>query len=267
MEKKFLVGNNAGCFKRMFGFFIDSMLITIITTLFTRIFVFTKSNIEAIKESNEEFDLLFGKVTIAGIKDYHIRYIAESPFYKSFVTILILSVIIAILYNFLSYIFLNSSTLGQKIFSLKVVNLRNDEKPSILKLFIRSILVQFPGKLLCFMIIGVCLYFINFHLYAPRDGFFNNLMIAVTSVSNIYTIGAAVFVLFLFWYDIYFITNRLILSDILSGTRVVEKGASEIVGNVNTFTSVMDGVLAYLEKFNNCLKDILKKWWGIIRRK
>ena len=265
MEKKVLVGNNAGCFKRMFGFFIDSILITIITTLFTRIFVFTKSNIEAINESAEEFGLLFGKVNIAGIKDYHIRYIAESPFYKSFVTILILSVIIAVLYNFLSYIFLNSSTLGQKIFSLKVVNLRNDEKPSILKLFIKSILVQFPGKLVYFMIIGQFLYFINFHLYAPRDGFFNNLMIAVTSISNIYTIGATIFVLFLFWYDIYFITNRLILSDILSGTRVVR--VSEVINNTNTFTSAMDGILAYMERFNAYLRGILKKWWGMIRKK
>ena len=248
MEKKVLVGNNAGCFKRMFGFFIDFILITIITTLFIGIFfvVFTKINIEAItNESAEEFGLLFGKVNIADVKDYHIKYTVESLakslfykignlYYKTFVVMLILSPIIAVLYNFLSYIFLNSSTLGQKVFSLKVVNLRNDEKPSILKLFIRSILVQFPGKLLYFMIIGASL-FINFHLYAPRDGFFNSLMIAI--ISNIYTIGVTVFILFLFWYSIYFITNRLILNDILSGTRVVEKITSEVINNVNTFTS------------------------------
>ena len=267
MEKKISVSSNAGCFKRIFGFFIDSLIITLITTFFTRIFIFTKGNTEAINKSAEEFSLLFGKVSIAGIKDYHIRYIAESPFYSSFVSILILSVIIAILYNFLSYVFLNSSTLGQKIFSLKVVNLKNDDKPNTLKLFIRSVLVQFPFKLIYFMIIGQFLYFINFHLYAPRDGIFNNLMIKIASISNVYTIGATVFVLFLFWYDIYFITNRLIMSDILSGTRVVEKRASEVVGNINTFTSVMDGILAYLDKFNDYLRSVLKKWIGIIKRK
>ena len=272
MTKKsnLLLNSNAGCFKRMFSFFIDSFIITLITTFFVKLFVFTKTRTIQINETIEEFKMLFGNIDVTNVKDYHIRFIVTSPIYDTFVLYIIFIILIAILYNFISYILFNR-TLGQRIFSLKIVNINNDEKANIFKLFIKAILVQFPIKMIYLMIIGQFLYLTNFHKYAPIDNFFTSILVNITSISNIYTIALFLFIFLLFWYDIYFITDRLILSDIISRTRVVEakKEIKSYIENENieksSFTSSMDFILDALYKLNKSLKNTLKKWINYLK--
>ena len=264
MKNKILMDNNAGAFKRVIAFLVDSFIITFITTVFTQFFVFTKKNLALINESSQEFTSLFGDVRFSHIKDYHIRYIVNSPIYDSFVDILLLSFFIAILYNFLCYFFWKSSTLGQKIFSLKVANITNNEKPNALKLVLKSIMVQLPTKLLYLMVIGQFLYLINFHKYAPNNGFMTWLLSFISSISNIYTISIVIVLLSLFWYGIYFILDRLILGDILSGTRVIEKSYIEQAKS-SSGLGAMDKILDYLGILNTYLSGVLKKWISMIK--
>ena len=268
MEKKDLA-KNAGCFKRIFSFFIDSFVITLITTFIVKMFVFTSSRITEINTARQEFIDAFGVVNIGNIEDYHIRFVVNSPIYDTFILYIYYIIIVAILYNFLSYLFFGS-TLGQKLLSLKVVNINNDNKPNCFKLFLKAILVQFPIKLIYLMIIGQLLYLVNFHKYAPLDNISTTILVNITSISNIYTIGLALFMFLLFWYDIYFITDRLILSDIISRTRVIENkkyktNQQDTMVEKSNFTSIVDWILDNLYKLNNSLKNTLKKWINYLK--
>lgn len=232
-------------------------------------FIFVSSRIANINSTKQEFVNVFGNVNISDIEDYHIRFIVNSPIYDTFILYIYYIIIVAVLYNFLSYLFFGS-TLGQKLLSLKVVNINNDNKPNCFKLFLKAILVQFPIKLIYLMIIGQLLYLVNFHKYAPIDGISTEILVNITSISNIYTIGLALFMFLLFWYDIYFITDKLILSDLISRTRVIEAkkynfNKQEVLVEKSNFTSIVDWILDGLYKVNTSLKNTLKKWINYLK--
>lgn len=264
-NKELILENNAGCFKRIFSFFMDSVFISILTTVIIKIFVLNKSRVEKINEVFAEFNNLFGKIRFGDIEDYHIRFIVNSQVFSSFLLYICVTIVVAVLYNFLMCYFFNA-TIGQKILSLKTVNINNNEKANPIKLFLKAILVQFPFKLTYLMIIGQILYLINFHKYAPINNVLTSILVNIVSISNLYVIGVVLFMFLLFWYDIYFITDKLILSDIISRTRVIEvKKVRNLESSSTSFTSVVDWVLDCLFKVNVSLKNTLKKWINYLK--
>ena len=269
MENKDLKINiNAKAFKRVASFFIDNILMNFIVVFFIQMLVFNSSNIKKIAEFGNEFKNLYGSIKLSEIKDYHVRYVVNSVIFDCFVNCLLITIIVSILYNFLSYLILNSSTIGQKIFSLKVVNIKDNNKPNIVKLFIKSLLVQLPFNIIYIM--GTCsmLYLLNFHLYAPMKNITTILLIKITAISNIYTLGVILLFLFLFWFNIYYICDRLILSDIISRTRVIDSRILDITNtNRKDITYYIDKLFEKLEKINNMLKNQLKKWIEFLKNR
>lgn len=261
-QKNIVVDNNAKAFKRILSFFIDYFFINVLLAFMVQWFVFTDKNITNINNSIAEFKTLFGSITLTNIKDHHIRFIVNSPIFSTFVCSLSLTFLMAIIYNFVSCLLLNSSTIGQKLLSLRVVNIKNDEKPNKFKLLLRSFLVNLPFMVIYVMIICQMLYLINFHLYAPINNFSTWFLVSITKISNIYTIGIALVFFFFFWFNIYYITNRLILSDILSRTRVVNSRIIDIKNNTEQkdATYYVDKIFDGIEKLNKILMEQLKKW-------
>lgn len=261
--KKYMeIISNAKWYKRVISFLLDVFFVNFIRTLLIQILVFSKNRAENIKDFYAEFNNLFGHIDITKIKDRHIRYVVNNPIFIYFLWILFIICVSGIIYGFLCTVFLNSSTLGQKILSLKVVNSKNNEKPNVLKLLIRSILVPLPMIIVFFLVLFQMLSFINFHVYAPRRNIIVISMINFTKIIDPYVIAVVLIVFVLFWYDIYYITNGLIMSDILSGTRVINSKflSLEVSKNENSkdFVYFGDKILDGLEKVNGYLFSKVK---------
>lgn len=268
-QKNVLINNNAKAFKRIFSCFIDYFFINILLAFTVQWFVFTDKNIGKINTSIAEFKTLFGSIALTDIKDYHIRFIVNSPIFSCFMYSLLLTFLMAIIYNFVSCLLLKSSTIGQKLLSLRVVNMKNDEKPNVFKLFLRAFFVNFPFMLIYIMVICQMLYLVNFHLYAPINGFGTWFLVSMTKISNIYTIGIVLVFFFFFWFNIYYITNRLILSDILSRTRVVNSNIIDIKNSADQkdATYYIDKLLDGIENLNKILIEKVKQWIEYLRNK
>lgn len=262
---------NAKWYKRVISFLLDVFFVNFIRTFLIQILIFSKKRIVIIKEFYTNFNEIFGRVDITKIKDHHIRYVVNNPVFIYFLWTLFIMCISGIIYDFLCTTLLNSSTIGQKILSLKVVNSKNNEKPNILKLFIRSVLVPLPIMIIFLLVIFQILSFINFHIYAPRRNFIVISIINFTKITNPYLIAVALIIFVLFWYDIYYITDGLIMSDILSGTRVVNSKflSLNVFENVNNkdFVYFGDKLLDWLEKINSYLFDKVKLSLMYIRDK
>ena len=254
--------NNAKWYRRVISFLLDVFFVNFIKTLLIQIFVFSKKRLEIMNNFYIEFNDLFGHIDIRKVKDYHVRFVVNNPVFNYFLWALFIMCITGIMYDFFCTVFLNSSTLGQKIMSLKVVNSKDNNKPGALKLFIRSILVSLPIIIIFLLIIFQLLSFLNFHVYAPKRNFIVITMIKFTKLTDPYVIAVALIIFILFWYDIYYITDGLIMSDILSGTRVVNSKfqSFDITANENNkdFVYFGDKFLNSLEKINIYLFDKVK---------
>lgn len=264
------IKNNAKGYKRVISFLIDIFFVNFLKTIFLQIFVLSKRKLIIIQEFFYNFKELFGTVEITKLKDFHIRYIVTNQVFSYFLLALLILCITGILYDFLCTLLLNSSTLGQKIMSLKVVNAKNNEKPNALKLFIRAILIPLPLITAFLLIIFQFLFLVNFHLYAPKSSIILKIIIKMVSWSNPYILAIIIIFFILFWYNIYYLTNRLILSDIISGTRVVStkfKSFSKENQNEKDIVYFGDKFLNNLERINAYLFNILKNWVKYIKEK
>lgn len=264
------IKNNAKGYKRVISFLIDIFFVNFLKTIFLQIFVLSKRKLIIIQEFFYNFKELFGTVEITKLKDFHIRYIVTNQVFSYFLLALLILCITGILYDFLCTLLLNSSTLGQKIMSLKVVNAKNNEKPNALKLFIRAILIPLPLITAFLLIIFQFLFLVNFHLYAPKSSIILKIIIKMVNWSNPYILAIIIIFFILFWYNIYYLTNRLILSDIISGTRVVStkfKSFSKENQNEKDIVYFGDKFLNNLERINAYLFNILKNWVKYIKEK
>lgn len=264
------IKNNAKGYKRVISFLIDIFFVNFLKTIFLQIFVLSKRKLIIIQEFFYNFKELFGTVEITKLKDFHIRYIVTNQVFSYFLLALLILCITGILYDFLCTLLLNSSTLGQKIMSLKVVNAKNNEKPNALKLFIRAILIPLPLITAFLLIIFQFLFLVNFHLYAPKSSIILKIIIKMVNWSNPYILAIIIIFFILFWYNIYYLTNRLILSDIISGTRVVStkfKSFSKENQNEKDIVYFGDKFLNNLERINAYLFNILKNWVKSIKEK
>lgn len=264
------INKNAKGYKRVISFLIDILFVNFFKTVFLQIFVLSRKKLIIIQEFFYNFKELFGNIEITRLKDFHIRYIVTNQVFSYFLIAILILCTTGILYDFLCTLILNSSTIGQKIMSLKVVNAKNNEKPSTLKLLIRAILVPLPIIIAFLLIIFQFLFLINFHLYAPKNSIILKIIIKIVSWSNPYILAIILIFFILFWYNIYYLTNRLILSDILSGTRVVNtkfKYFSKNNQNEKDIVYFGDKLLSNLERINIYLVNVLKNWIKYIKEK
>lgn len=264
------INSNAKGYKRVISFLIDIFFVNFLKTVFLQTFVLSRKKLIIIQEFFYNFKELFGNIEITKLKDFHIRYIVTNQVFNYFLLAILILCITGILYDFLCTLILNSSTIGQKIMSLKVVNAKNNEKPITLKLFIRAFLVPLPIIIAFLLIIFQFLFLINFHLYAPKNSIILKIIIKMVSWSNPYILAIILIFFILFWYNIYYLTNRLILSDILSGTRVIStkfKSFSKKNQNEKDIVYFGDKFLSNLERINAYLFNILKNWIKYIKEK
>lgn len=277
--EKIKLNINAKAFKRMLSFFIDLCFVNFFKVILVQFIVMTKSHTDTFNNFLADFRELFGIVHINNIKDYHIRYFVNSEVFNYCVQILFILCFTGILYNFLCYCLLNSSTLGQKFLSLKLVDIKNNEKPNIFKMLLKAILVSFPLISLSVLSAFVFLFLIQFHLYAPIE---NNLaaliIVKITYISNPYIVlTLAVFFIF-FWYGLYFLnTNNLLLSDIISRTKVIDYNKKIIIDkalesgaitvNKKDFVYFGDKVISKLENVNKYLYNVLINGLSFIKNK
>ncbi|MDR2077598.1 MAG: RDD family protein [Rickettsiales bacterium] len=255
------LGTNARSHKRVLGFFIDIFFVNFLKTFLIQIFVLSRSKIVVIQEFLDNFENLFGKVELAKLKDHHIRYIVNnSTIFDSLFYVVVIMSFTGMLYNFICTFFLNSSTFGQKILSLKVVDAKKDKKPGFVQLLIRAILVPFPLVMVFLFFVLACLFFINFHIYAPPVNWKVLLLIKLAKLTEYQYVATTILVFFIiFWYNTYYLTNRLIFTDILSLTRVIETKGRSISGKNNKdFVYFGDKFLGLIEKFNNFLIRLLR---------
>ena len=262
---------NAKWYRRVIGFLLDMFFVNFIRTLLLQLIIFSKKRIVTINNFYSEFNEIFGRVDITKIKNHHVRYVVNSPVFVYFLWALFVACVCGMIYNFLCLVFLNSSTLGQKILSLKVVDAKNNEKPSIFKLLVKSILIPLPMVIIFLLIVFQMLSFINFHIYAPRRNLVVISMINLTKITNPYLIAVVLIIFMLFWYDIYYITDGLIMSDILSGTKVINSKflSLDVTENEKNkdFVYFGDKFLDGLEKINTYLFDKVKLSFLYIRDK
>lgn len=252
------------------SFLIDSIFVNFLKSLLIQVLILTKKNVTLIEEFTENFKDMFGSVTLTKLKDYHIRYIATNRVFTFFVLTVLIMCVGGIIYDFLCTLLWNSSTIGQKIMSLKVVNRRNNERPNALKLLLRALLVPLPLITIFLMIIFQFLSFINFHNYAPRSTLLLRIMISLTVLTNPYLLATILAFFAVFWYNSYYLTDRLIFSDILSGTRVISTKFHSLAENNEEEKDMVyfgDKLLTALERLNRYLFGILKNWCGFLREK
>lgn len=278
MEKTKIININAKSTKRIWGFAIDIFFSNFFRMLFLQTFVLAEKNIKKYNDFLANFKETFGSVSFFEARDYHIRYFVESDVFSYFVRFLIIFLFTGVLYNLICYVFLGS-TLGQKFLSLKLVNIKDDNKPNIFKAIFKAVLVPLPFIMVFVLSSFTVLYLIKFHIYAPTNNSFAAYIIAkVVKISNPFTAALAAVFFALFWYGFYYLNSKgLLLSDVISRTRVIDvkkKTTLDLLINKNSsseeskdFVYVLDKALANVERFNRYLNSVLTKWIDVIRKK
>ena len=267
MEKTKLININATSSKRVWGFTVDIFFSNFFRMLFLQIFILSSKRMEEYKYFISNFENLFGNVGFFELKDHHIRYFAESGIFKYFVNSLFIVFFTGALYNFLCYVFLGS-TFGQRFLSLRLSNIKDDKKPNIFKALFKAILVPLPFVTVFALSSFTILYLINFHLYIPtKNSKISYIIAKIVAISNPFIAAIAAVFFILFWYGFYYLnTKRLLLSDILSNTRVIDLKKREsinlLINEKNNLLEKKDFVYALgkaldnVEKFNKFLKFI-----------
>lgn len=250
---------NAGSTKRTMAFAVDIFFTNFFKMLLLQIFILNEYNVVKMKSFKINFDQLFGDFSFSTIKDYHIRYFVENEVFNFFADGIFIFCLTGIIYNFLCYLFFNG-TIGQRVFSLKLVNIKGEGKASIIKKFTKAIYGPLPFISVFILLAFTFLYLINFHIYAPvNENFSAHIIASVVSVSNPYTAGLAAVFFGLFWYGFYFLNNKkLILGDILSGTKVIdERKKRDIDLLLNKTTAIEDkDFVYYMDKFMNKMNSL-----------
>jgi hypothetical protein len=98
-------------------------------------------------------------------------------------------------------------------------------------------------------------------MYAPTINWRISLLVKLVRLAEYQYLAATVLVFFtIFWYNTYYLTDRLIFTDILSLTRVIEIKRHRIHGeNEKDFVYFGDRLLGSVERFNNFLAKFLTK--------
>ena len=258
--KRELKNTNANIFKRSFCFTLDLMFANVLRVLFIKIYLlFTQDTIIRFWQNYFKF---FKDTNITAMKDYQIRYIVRDVAFEKMFFLVLIILFSGIVYNFLCYLLFKNRTIGQMITKLEVLN-NNEEKPqlNIFQKLFRSILAPLPYIIIAGLFFFSALNMLNFHQYMQRGDIIRNISFYLIKYSNAYTLCYIVILMFFIWLDIYFLTNRFLLHDILTHTRFADKKLynKELKENFDGFVSIVD-------KTTNIIKMIFQKVKSIIKR-
>lgn len=261
--------NNASCSKRISSFIIDSFCVNIFRLILQFIFI-TSTTIINYRESLEKFKVLFPKFNFMKLKGEQIYFLVNSGVYPLFVRTFIIFTFSGIIYYLLSYYFFQK-TIGQKICDLRVTNMKDNNYPKFSNFILKSLFTTLPFIFLFYAIICQALFVMNFHNEAPRNKFLVRLLISLIKILNPYVILSIISLLILFWFCIFFVTNKYILSDILSRTRTIDENLLlEIYKNKKEDILSLkfgDKFLSKMENTNKKLKDLVRKTFSYIKSK
>ena len=192
---------NASFFKRLFAFFIDYVIVSIIVSIITMGFTNTKY-----QESYQEYEDLLNRYISQEITME--EYMNSSPriYYdlqQSSVVISIVTVVLSIAYYIVFQYMTNGQTIGKKLLGLKVVE--NNRDPSLKAIILRTIIIQgiISGTLNI-----VLLYILNQNSY-----FYVTEIISLLEMAFIFV--SALFILYR--------KDKLGLHDIIAHTEVIDK--------------------------------------------
>ena len=192
---------NASFFKRLFAFFIDYVIVSIIVSIITMGFTNTKY-----QESYQEYEDLLNRYISQEMTME--EYMNSSPgiYYdlqQSSVVISIVTVVLSIAYYIVFQYMTNGQTIGKKLLGLKVVE--NNRDPSLKAIILRTIIIQgiISGTLNI-----VLLYILNQNSY-----FYVTEIISLLEMAFIFV--SALFILYR--------KDKLGLHDIIAHTEVIDK--------------------------------------------
>ena len=259
--KRELKNTNANIFKRSFSFLMDLIFANMLRVLFLKIyFIFSQETI--ITFWQRYFTFFKNEMKDAMLKDYQIRYIVRDTAFEKMFFVVMIILFSGVIYNFLCYLLFKNRTIGQMIAKLEVLN-NNDEKPrmNIFQKLFRSILTPLPYIAMSGLFLCAFLHYLNFHVYMQRATTIQNISFYMIEFSTIYIFCSFVIIIFFVWLNTYFLTNKFLLHDIITHTRVADKRLynQELKGN-------FDGFLYAFEKIKNILDKIFTKITNIIKR-
>lgn len=250
---------NASFFKRFLSFFIDYSVSSILK-LFILQFVFINYSKSVFITFVNNFNRIFPNLKINEIKNVHIRYMASSQAYMEMLKLLVILFILTILYKLISYIIFKR-TLGQKLTGLLVVNNKDDKikKMNFIQAIFRSILESVPGTVTFILAFFIPFNIFKFHLNTISEYVLPNFFTSIIEYSTLTNFVTFVLIYILFWFNMFFFSNKFFLHDILTKTRVVDKNFIDNGENIEkAIVGKVDNLLDKLTQFNKKCINLIK---------
>ena len=212
---------NANAMKRIIAFLIDMFIINILRS-FVQSFIIPQKMLLKSMNAWQQFRDIYPNAKLSALRSYHFDFIINSAIYESLLRWLVVCIFTGIVYNVICYL-LTKKTIGEKCMSLRVVNIKDDERPNRFKLILRGILRSIPLIVVSNLMLFQMLFMIDFQVLAPKTLKSVRILSALVSFSNPYIVLFIALLLLMLWYNIYFITPRYIATDVLSLTRVIDE--------------------------------------------
>jgi hypothetical protein len=262
---------NASALVRIISFAIDLFFASIVRAIVQIIFI-SEGELVEYRKALDQFRIMFPAFKMNEISDHHVFFFTNTAvIYDMFLKIGLIFLVSGVAYNIFSYLAFKRRTIGQRLTSLEVVNIDNDKTPSFYKFILKSILTPLPFILTVGMLFCSVLNMFGIHRLIIANTFPLRILRTMVGMSNPIVVVFIAFIFFTLWFSVYFLLNRLILSDIFSRTRVVykdtliktmitnENGEEEVKiesgGNEVWIVEWGDAIIGYLGKFNDILKQ------------
>jgi hypothetical protein len=274
---------NASAIARVMSFAIDLFLASVVRAVIQIIFI-SEGELREYKKALDQFRILFPTFKMNEISDYHVFFFTNTAaIYDMFLKVGLIFSISGVAYNIFSYLAFRRRTIGQRLTSLETININDDKTPRFYKFILKSILTPLPFVLTVGMLLCSALNMFGIHKLIIANTLSLRILRTIISVSNPVAVVFMAFIFFMLWFSVYFLLNKLILSDILSRTRVVYKDTfiKTIFVNENGEKEVKmesresgawivewgDAIINYINKFNNFLKQENKRIIQYLRNK
>lgn len=255
---------NASFFKRFLSFFIDATVSGFIK-LFVLQYIFFSRSKDIFLNFFETFGKVFPNLEVNDLQSIHIRYMTSSKAYEELFIILLSLLTTTLVYRLINYICFKK-TLGQKMLGINVINNKDQEtsKINIFQAISRAFLEFLPGATIFVMVFLMPFNFLNFHRYVVSDSGLVQFFTKLVKFSNIESLFTFIFIYILFWFNIFFFSNRFFLHDILTNTRVVDTFLiREEESMEKRLVNKIDKVIDKLKEINkhcfSMIKDLTKK--------
>ncbi len=258
--KRLARNTNAGLIKRSLALCMDMMCAGFFRAIILQIVFFTRSR-AIFLDFFEKFDTAYPGFNLAKIHDYEALYITSSRAFREFLLLIIIGSCVGFIYNLFNFVFFKDGTIGQRIMSLKVVNNRDDSQEKLAKWQI--VLKSFLSSVVFVIFFDIVLFsgfnFLKLGKYTHTSSKFISFFAKVINVSNVYNAFLYSMFIILFWFNLFFFSNRFFLHDIITCTRVVD---TQSVYFSKDATSISDGFINMFDRTLNIVKRLWKRCFG-----